>query len=101
MPLYETFPQRSRHLLRQQRFAGAWLPLDQKGSLQRHRRIDGHTEIIGGYVGVGSGKFHAFFLNQCVALVNVCRARTKWPSKPAVAVTGAGGKSNSKTLYYL
>ena len=51
-------PERLGHLLRQHGLAGARLALDQQRTLQRDRGVDRHAQVVGGNIGVGTGKFH-------------------------------------------
>ncbi len=59
VPLEERAPERARHLVGEQRLAGAGLALDQQGPLQRQRRVDGEHQVRRGDVTVGAFETHA------------------------------------------
>jgi hypothetical protein len=58
VPFKERHAERGRHLLRQHGLSGPRLSLDQKRSFQLDGRIDGHCQVVGRDIAVGSGKLH-------------------------------------------
>ena len=68
IPLYHVHAKRGCHLQGQFGFTCPWLTLDQQRAFQGHSGVHSHSQIIGGNIGIGGGKFHSttlylFFLN--------------------------------------
>ena len=58
VPLEQRPADRARHLLGQQRLAGAGLALDEQRTLERDRSVHGELEVVGGDVGFGALEAH-------------------------------------------
>jgi hypothetical protein len=57
VPAIERLVERGGDLLGQLRLAGARLALDEQRPRERDRRVDGHHQIVGGDIGLGTRKF--------------------------------------------